>query len=1014
MARQILEQLCAADWRSADVDNIDLAEQYINFRSVVSQEDINLEGRVKKGLKRTIGDLKSSISNNRKELKSIEPKLRELEKEEGQLESERRCAFRIMTEGHLNRVGAPKVDLGALGLKEELTLTAVTLEAPAEAFNSLYEDLRSQRASLPEWICTPEAARLPERDLLGMCPGGKPHLTEEQLEAKKLGQCMCSICIPDRRLADVRRKLSKLKPRAQELRESIKEDGIMLSRSRRLVKRFRSGAQARDGDVDPVFYDDEEPLQEDDFEDEGGIVAHRRARASWENLQSTLQVTDFPLRIVFLDKSGSMGCDSVCYDALKLGLHNSLHPSRGSTLTFLFAAPGETQMVLRRPGDTPISFDFQLGCATWFNEPILRTLRFLAPLVEQLDTQAWIRKCGEPPLQVLCLTDGMDNCSSEEVRTLSGLVCELKDITGPVSGEKLYVPIQGPLEKHKALLDEGNKKVPVWLAWITCGMGGQSLLGSKTPKEICMVDAIAVPQLREPDTVTVEDDDEKAEDLEGDEKNKLPHCTSSTVASRARQRASGSVGNISASVDVMQTEWRVGHRVRVRAAGPGCAPKAALVLRTLHSDSKPQCELLFDDESTAIVDACQLLGTPAKLTSMLRLKPGQARPKGMQPESGVLSRTEDPDMQRLQVLSVVNAMTMDLASVMQKKSSKSNKVSLEGAVKFINGEGGIDEQEAAALETAVSTAQSSSNAFMVQEPPPIDPRDFLQEALLEIGRSSARLVPEDRIVSQRFITAGLEMLVCGGSLMPAYVSDQLGAFVDVVAANAQRRLPSRGDGEVEAWRKMVGQPLETLLCFMSKNGLLESQNSADGQLYLAKQDAKPCLAALWRYVDPSSNRSGFEDALRRAVNRFQRTRPSFSFGDSSSYPAARSSRPSILSHDPTAANSSETITSGLPSIAARRPSNGSLQSEPREWSRAASLTGRSPRSGSRCSTPGSNRSSGGSRPASPASLLRMSNCSTASGFSSASMRHSHSVPVSKASSSLFSAAGSSLIQGLRK
>lgn len=287
---------------------------------------------------------------------------------------------------------------------------------------------------------------------------------------------------------------------------------------------------------------------------------------------------------------------------------------------------------------------------------------------------------------------------------------------------------------------------------------------------------------------------------------------------------------------------------------------------------------------------------------------------------------------------------------------------------------------------------------------------MLQEALLDIGRSAARLIPEDRIVAQRFVTVGLEMLVCGGSLMPACLSDQLGAFVDVVAANAQRRLPSRGDDEVEAWRKMVSQPLEILLGYLYKNGLLE----ADGELYLARQEAKPCLAALWRYVDPSSNRSGFEDALRRAVNRFQRTRPSFSFGDSSSYPAARASRPSIPSPDAIAAGSNSTETSLLPSIGMRRPSTGSLQSESREPSRAASLTKHSPLNGSRCSTPGSNRSSCGSRPASPASLLRLSNCSTATGSSSASIRHSHSVPASKANSSLFSAAGSRLIQGLKK
>merc|ERR1719162_1974241 len=81
---------------------------------------------------------------------------------------------------------------------------------------------------------------------------------------------------------------------------------------------------------------------------------------------------------------------------------------------------------------------------------------------------------------------------------------------------------------------------------------------------------------------------------------------------------------------------------------------------------------------------------------------------------------------------------------------------------------------------------------------------------------------------------------------------------------------------------MASQPAEGFLRFLVKKGLLESQCNADGETYQAVQDALPCLAAVWRYVNPSSTRCGFEDALRRAVNRFQLTRRSFCLGSSSS------------------------------------------------------------------------------------------------------------------------------------
>ncbi len=48
-------------------------------------------------------------------------------------------------------------------------------------------------------MCTSEAALRPEKDLLGMCPGGKKHYFKEQLEDVKLfnpprSKCDCDAC----------------------------------------------------------------------------------------------------------------------------------------------------------------------------------------------------------------------------------------------------------------------------------------------------------------------------------------------------------------------------------------------------------------------------------------------------------------------------------------------------------------------------------------------------------------------------------------------------------------------------------------------------------------------------------------------------------------------------------------------------------------------------------------------------------------------------------------------------
>lgn len=311
--------------------------------------------------------------------------------------------------------------------------------------------------------------------------------------------------------------------------------------------------------------------------------------------------------------------------------------------------------------------------------------------------------------------------------------------------------------------------------------------------------------------------------------------------------------------------------------------------------------------------------------------------------------------------------------MMQKKSSKSNKVSLEEAIRLVNGGEILSDESASALEAAVGVARSACNVVEVQHTPPIEPAELLQEALPDLGRCAARLIPEDRLVAQRLISVGLEMLVSGGSVMPAHVSDQLGPFVGLHEANSLRRLPNRGDAEVEAWRKVVSQPLEGFLSFLLKRGLLESQCGIDGETCQATQEALPCLAAVWRYVDPASNRCGFEDALRRAVNRFQRTRRSFSFGGSSSSLDVSASLANVSSAVQrcslpamSAVEQPLTSTSSL-----RSPSCGSRQPSKEVFARSTSKT----RLGSRSSTPGSVASSNGLTDM--AFQSSRSNCSTA-------------------------------------
>merc|ERR1711879_1010964 len=57
------------------------------------------------------------------------------------------------------------------------------------------------------------------------------------------------------------------------------------------------------------------------------------------------------------------------------------------------------------------------------------------------------------------------------------------------------------------------------------------------------------------------------------------------------------------------------------------------------------------------------------------------------------------------------------------------------------------------------------------------------------------------------------------------------------------------------------------------------------------EQRRPMLLSIWRFFDPSMQRAhGQEDALRRAVNRFQRLRPAFQVALAESGNSRRASR----------------------------------------------------------------------------------------------------------------------------
>lgn len=855
--------------------------------------------KVLKGGKKTLKDLSRKMRVAASQLRPHEQKLKELVKTKQSLESRSAMALRQMASGALERSEAPAeaykaVAWGAVN-DEETMLAAATYNATPEDITALFEAARDAVEVAEEWVCSPAAAKLVAKDLLGMCPGGKMHSDEAQLKAKGLSKCDCEYCSCKEKASQLSPEIGRLRAEIAEHKEQIAWCDEQRRTLRGLIRRLRvvdpGSDEEDDGRNDPVFIsDDAAPNDNAEW-----TLQVARAQTEWVKLESSLVVSDFPLRIVFLDKSGSMGFDQVTHDILKLGFQNSLNPQSGSVLLFLLSAPGETQILFRRPGDPSVDMTINLGSATWFNEPIVRTLTFLAGRIEQLDCEAFCKAHGQPPLQVLCLTDGADNMSTNALRNFSGLLTALKAIRGPVTSRLMYNPLVGPLEPGDI-----QGKVPVWLCWVACGMGGQQILNqSSGAKGITFIDAVVAPScdaLEPPAAISAAAAPGGGGSRDSDKDDEM-RVRKSTAATRARMRGTRSRslavdGQTNASV--VSSGWKVGHRVQLRPGVPGQAPKAAVILRVRGGEDGAPAEydVVMDNENELTVDASRFVGAPPSSDSMLSLKEGQ-KPKGPAPQSGLLARTAEPEQQRLQALALVDAVTKDLSAVIKEHKQL---ISLEESVRNVTG--GTEEISAEMAASIYGTLQEASAAVDITQMASVMQVDEAQlsqlfkEALQVVGQVSARMLPEDRLVAQSVLSVGLELLTWGGSVVATQVMDQLGQFAGVADANSKRRIPIDGD-QLEAWYAQLSRPLVELMEFLLRKGLLESRQTPDSELRSCPEDARPAIAALWRFFDPSLSRSGVlaaEDSIRRSVNRFQRLRPAYSFASDQRSSSRRTTR----------------------------------------------------------------------------------------------------------------------------
>ena len=213
-----------------------------------------------------------------------------------------------------------------------------------------------------------------------------------------------------------------------------------------------------------------------------------------------LTTRDFPLQLVFADKSQSMASSEGTLAALRMSMERALEPSEGSCLLVLLAGPGDTQLRFSRAGESsdrePLRVE--LGCSTWFNEPVWLVLLALAPLAEKIVSSAAYHAATaaagrtstvlKPPISVVCVTDGMDNRSAKRLQTLPELSDAVAQIVGPQSKQSLYMPM-GNWSMHDQVLASRQPRVPVLLLWVALGDHTKALVDQASPGRVTVVDA---------------------------------------------------------------------------------------------------------------------------------------------------------------------------------------------------------------------------------------------------------------------------------------------------------------------------------------------------------------------------------------------------------------------------------------------------------------------------------------------------------------------------------------------
>jgi hypothetical protein len=146
---------------------------------------------------------------------------------------------------------------------------------------------------------------------------------------------------------------------------------------------------------------------------------------------------------------------------------------------------------------------------------VFLTLKAIAPMIEGFRQPAAIQPAaaGDPavdegerlvpsspsavaaggaqvPLQVVCITDGMDNCSSPLLAELPALADAVGAITDQ-AGRPIYLPLGSwkAAEQSEARQVLARGEVPVFLMWVAASGGSSHLLRQAVPGRLAVVDA---------------------------------------------------------------------------------------------------------------------------------------------------------------------------------------------------------------------------------------------------------------------------------------------------------------------------------------------------------------------------------------------------------------------------------------------------------------------------------------------------------------------------------------------